>query len=83
MLVRQANSMNLYGNVLTKQKKFTLIGNLRQIELKIERRLELFLHHHPIASGIFVFIGVPILVLLGVTLSTTIFCLFYCGITAL
>lgn len=49
-----------------------IISRYRKFEQKFDRQTEWFLWHHPIAGFLFVFVGLPLFVLVCVGVGTAI-----------
>lgn len=79
MLLHQSFSIDTCGVKIGEYK----MGGLRRKVNAFEEKLEAYFRNHLISFALFVFLGMPLLILLGVTLFTTIFALLFYGIAFL
>ncbi len=59
------------------------MNRFRHKETIIDKKLEAYFTNHLISFCIFIFFGMPLLILLGVALSTTIFGILFYAFTTL
>lgn len=80
MMLHQSSATKPYT---ARRKEHKFLNGLHQKETAIDIKLEAYFRNHLICFGIFIFFGIPLFLLLGVALSTTIFVLLFYGIAAL
>ena len=80
MLLHQSYPIKPY---ITGTEGHKFLSRFQRKKAVIDKKLESYFNSHFISFGIFILFGMPLLILLGVALSTTIFSLLFYGITAL
>lgn len=50
----------------------SITKSIRKIEYKFDLKAEKFIRHRPLLGSFFIFIGMPLFVLLGVCISTVV-----------
>lgn len=76
-------SSNITKLDATRRQKHTCLNRFYSKKTTIDKKLEAYFTNHLICFCMFVFFGMPLLILLGVALSTTIFGIFFYIFTTL